>query len=169
LSDIVPTPPEPRPLPFRRPADYYSAPVSEVRPIFPRAVPYGCGAASIVAILILFGAGAVAGSGKGGAIFATLFGTMAGEIRGMWTKDVTAAQKEAFNAEMKALQKNLDEGKISVDNLQPLLRAIRDTSGDSSVDGAETETLTKAARGANAVARSHPAETARPRDPATPR
>ena len=153
MSDILPTPPEPRPLPFRRPADYYSSPLSEVRPIFHRAVPLGCGAASIVAILILFVGGAVAASGKGGTLFAALFGTMTDEIHGMFTKDVTAAQKSAFDAEMKTLRANLAEGKISMDALQPMLRTIRDTSGDSSVTAKETETLTKAARDVNRTAR----------------
>ena len=48
MSDIIPSAPEPRPLPFHRPADYYAAPLSEVRPIFPRWVPFGCGSASLV-------------------------------------------------------------------------------------------------------------------------
>jgi len=152
LSDILPTPPEPRTLPFRRPADYYSAPLSEVRPIVHKGVPYGCGAASLLAIVLLFIGGALAGSGQGGALFATLFGTMAGEIRGMYAKDVTAAQKAAFDAEIKALQKNLDDGKVSISDLQPLLRSIRETSGDSSVTAKELDALTQAARNVNAAA-----------------
>jgi len=176
LSDIIPTAPEPRPLPFRRPADYYAAPLSEVRPIFPRWVPFGCGAASLLAVLVLFAGGAVAGSGKGGALFATLFSAMGDEIKGMYGKDVTAAQKTAFDAEMKTLRKSLADGKVSIDQLQPFLQTIRDVSTDSSVSAAEAEKLTKAAREVNegvarsrgrAVSKPHPAETPRPRDPAT--
>jgi len=177
LSDIIPTAPEPRPLPFRRPADYYSAPLSEVRPIFPRWVPFGCGAASLVAVLVLFAGGAVAGSGKGGALFATLFGAMGDEIKGMFAKDVTAPQKTAFDAEMKTLRANLAGGKVSIDQLQPLLQGIRDASMDNSVSGAEAERLTRAARDVNervarlrgsAVSQFPRPATAQPRNSATP-
>jgi hypothetical protein len=176
LSDIIPTAPEPRPLPFRRPADYYAAPLSEVRPIFPRWVPLGCGAASLVALLVLFAGGAIFSGAKGGALFAMLFTMMRDEVRGMYAKDVTAAQKLAFDAEMKIVLRNLDQGKVSIDQLQPLLQTIRETSMDSSVSGGEVEKLTKAARDMNekvaklpgsAVSESpHPA-TAQPRNPAT--
>jgi len=167
LSDILTTPPEPRALPFRRPADYYSAPLSEVRPIFPKAVPYGCGAVSIVAIVLLFIGGAIAGSGQGGLLFATLFGTMATEIKGMYAKDVTAAQKAALGAEIRTLQTNLEKGNVSMESLQPLLHAIRDASGDNIVTAKETESMTKVAHDVNAHAKPRPAETPRPRDPAT--
>jgi hypothetical protein len=153
LSDIIPAPPEPRPLPFRRPADYYAAPLSEVRPLFPRWVPLGCGTASLVAMVVLFGAGAVAGSGKGGSLFATLFGTMQDEIDGKFTKDVPPAQKSAFDAEMKTLRGNLANGKVSMDRLQPLLREIRDASMDDKVTAGEAVQLTKAAHDVNAAAK----------------
>lgn len=149
MSDIIPTAPEPRSLPFRRPADYYAAPLSEVRPIFPRWVPLGCGALSLAAVIALFAAGAIAGSGKGGSLFATLFGAMSDEIHGMFAKDVTPVQKAAFEVEMKSLRKNLGDGKISIDQLQPLLNAIRDASADSSVSAGEAERLTRAARDVN--------------------
>jgi len=152
LSDIIPTAPEPRPLPFRRPADYYAAPLFDVRPIFPRWVPFGCGAASLLVMLVLFGAGAAAGSGKGGSIFAWMVATMQDEIHGSFTKEVSAAQKAAFDAEMKTLRGNLDQGSVSIDRLQPLLRAIRDASIDSKVTPEEATQLTKAAHDVNAGA-----------------
>jgi len=151
LSDIIPTAPEPRQLPFPRPADYYAAPLSDVRPIFPRWVPFGCGAASLLVILVLFGAGAVAGSGKGGSIFAWMFATMQDEIRGSFTKEVSATQKAAFDVEMKTLRGNLDKGSVSIDRLQPLLRAIRDASIDSKVTPEEATQLTKAAHDVNSA------------------
>ena len=151
--------------------------MSEVRPLFPRAVPYGCGAASIVAILILFGIGVFAGSGKGGSIFGSILGMMAGEIDGMFTKEVSKAQRDAFEAEMKSLEKNLSQGKVSIDKVQPLLRTIRDTSGDNAVTPKEAEMLIQAARAANevaplrgsAVSRSPNPATPQPRNPAPPR
>ena len=156
MSDIIPTAPEPRPLPFRRPADYYAAPLSEVRPIFPRWVPFGCGTASLLGMLVLFGAGALAGSGKGGSIFAWMFATMQDEIHGSFTKEVSPAQKAAFDAEMKLLRGNLDNGSVSIDRLQPLLHAIRDASIDSKVTPEEAAQLTKAAHDVNAAAGQRP-------------
>ena len=156
MSDIIPTAPEPRSLPFRRPADYYAAPLSDVRPIFPRWVPFGCGAASLLVMLVLFGAGAVAGSGKGGSIFAWIFATMQDEIRGTFTKEVSPAQKAAFDAEMKTLRGNLDKGSVSIDRLQPLLHAIRDASIDSKVTPEEAAQLTKAAHDVNASVGQRP-------------
>ena len=162
MSDIIPTAPEPRPLPFRRPADYYTAPLSEVRPIFPRWVPFGCGAASLVAVLVLFAGGAVFSSGKGSALFTLLFTMMRDELRGMYAKDVTSAQKAAFDAEMKVVLKNLEDGKVGMDQLQPMLQTIRDASMDNSVSGGEVEKLTRVAREVN-----EKAATRRPRAPAT--
>ena len=163
MSDILPPPPEPRPLPFRRPADYYAAPLSEVRPLFPRWVPFGCGTASLLMIVVLFAAGAWAGSGKGGSIFATLFSTMQDEMHDMFTKDVTPAQKAAFDAEMNAMRTNLANGKISIDHLQPLLHSIRDASIDSKITPAEAAQLTKAAHDVNASVGQRPRPNGQPR------
>ena len=113
----------------------------------------GCGTASLIVLVLLFLGGALAGGGRGGALFAMLFGTMRGEIDGMFTKDVTPAQKTAFDAEIQSLQRNLDQGKISVDKLQPLLRAIREVSADQRVTPQETERVTAAAREVNRSAK----------------
>ena len=152
MSDLIPSAPEPPSLPFRRPADYYAAPLSDVRPIVPRWAPFGCGTASLVVIVVLFGAGILAGGGKGGSIFATLFGTMQDEIHGMFTKEVTAADKSLFDAEMKTLRGNLAGGKVSIDRLQPLLHAIRDASMDSKITPEEAKKLTSAAHEVNSSA-----------------
>jgi len=53
-----PPPPAPR-LPFRLPADYYASPEPPPR-VFPRAVPFGCGMAAIVFIVVLFVAASMA-------------------------------------------------------------------------------------------------------------
>jgi hypothetical protein len=154
LSDIIPSAPGPRPLPFRRPADYYAAPLSEVRPIFPPWVPYGCGAASLLVIVLLFVAGSLAGSGKAGSLIAALFGTMQDEIRGIFTREVTVGQQKVFDGEMTALRRNLEKGYVSMDRLQPLLHAIRDASIDSKITPEEAKMLTKAAHDLNVAAGS---------------
>src|SRR2546422_5498937 len=91
-------------LPFRRPADYYSSPVGEARPLFPRWVPYGCGTASIILLLLVFALGAAFSSGALGGLLELMFASMQGEIDKMFTPDVNAEQKAAFDAELKKMR-----------------------------------------------------------------
>lgn len=137
-----PSPPPPKPsLPFRRPADYYSSPVDEVRPLFPRWVPYGCGSAAIFILLVIFGAGIAASQGGFGELFDFMFSSIQGETDKMFTKDVKPEQKAAFNAEMKKMREAVRTNKLRVDRLQPLLRSIRDVSEDERVTPPEAERL----------------------------
>jgi len=93
-----PTPAPPPSLPFRRPADYYSSPVGDARPLFPRWVPYGCGSAAIVVLLIVFGLGIAAQRGLMGEMFELMLASMQGEIDKMFTPDVKPADKATFDA-----------------------------------------------------------------------
>src|SRR5947209_9871674 len=97
-------PPEPAAdtLPFRRPSDYYSAPGSTLRPLFPRWVPAGCGWASLIFVVLLFVAGALAP--KSGSALEWLFAKIQTDMTPHFTKSVTAAQKAQFAAEMKTLR-----------------------------------------------------------------
>ena len=156
MSEITPAAPPPPFLPFRRPADYYAAPVEEVRPILPRWAAFGCGSASLVAIVVLFGSGALIGGGKGGELFAYLMATVEDEIHGMQTKEVTAAQKAALDAEMTALRTNLKRGKVSIDKLQPLLRVIREASMDGKITPEETTNLARSAHDVNGTVGQRP-------------
>src|SRR5437867_6165538 len=88
-------------LPFRRPADYYSSPVGDARPLFPRWVPYGCGGAAILVLIAVFGLGLLAARGGIGPLFELMFATMEGEIDKMFTRDVTPNEKAVFAEEMK--------------------------------------------------------------------
>src|SRR6185295_16563959 len=123
LSDITPViSPDPEPpalpppsLPFRRPADYYSSPVGEVRPLFPKWVPFGCGTAAIVGLLVVFGLGIAVSRGGMGELFNFMFASMQGEMDKMFTKDVKPADKMAFEAEMKAMRESVRQNRISVD------------------------------------------------------
>ncbi len=109
-------------------------------------MPFGCGTAAIVALVVLFIGGAVAGSGGAGMLFEMVFGTMQDEIDGMFTKEVQPAQKAAFDGEMKALRERMKGPGVPVAKLQPLLHAIRDASGDGHVTPKETDALTAAIR-----------------------
>ena len=130
-------------LPFRRPADYYSTPTGETKPLFPRWVPFGCGAAAIVLLIAVFVGGVFAARGGMGQLFDFMFGSMQGEIDKMFTKDVTPAQKASFDNEMKTMRDLVRQNRLPIDRLQPLLRTMRDVTSDEHVTPAEADQLTK--------------------------
>jgi len=130
-------------LPFRRPADYYSTPVSGARPLFPQWVPFGCGTASIVVLLLVLALGAAVSRGALGELLDLMFGTMQSEIDKMFTPDVTPPQRAALDAEMKTMRASIRANRLSLDHLQPLLRSMREVSSDEHVTPAETQQLTR--------------------------
>src|SRR5436305_1140681 len=98
----------------RLPADYYADPLSEVRPIFPRWVPLGCGAAAAVFLVLGFAAGAVIMHTGLGKIMAFFVGVSTGELAPLMRKDVTPAQRQALNQELSQLTKNLETDKTNL-------------------------------------------------------
>ena len=143
-----PTPqPAPDPLPFRRPADYSSAPGSDLRPLFPRWVPLGCGWASAVFVVLLFVAGAFAP--RSGSIPDWLFGKIQNDLAAHFTKDVTPAQKAAFSAEMKTLRASATKGKLKLDSTQSFLHVATEVDGDDKIDPAEADKLIESVRDVN--------------------
>jgi hypothetical protein len=145
---VAPPPePAPDPLPFRRPADYYSTPGSNLRPLFPRWVPIGCGWAALAFVVLLFVAGALAP--KSGSVLDMLFGKIQDDIAEHFTKDVNAAQKAAFAAEMKTLRASASHGKLKLDKTQSFLRLATDVDADEKIDPAEVDKLIAAVREVN--------------------
>lgn len=151
------TPPEPASIegyevtpiaavPRRWPGHYYGSVALPPRPLFPKWVPFGCGSAAIVALLILFVGGAIAGSGGAGLIFEMVFGSMQDEIDGMFSRQVPPAQKAEFDEAMKSLRARMKGPGVPLEKLQPLLRAIRDASSDGEVTAQEARGLTDAVR-----------------------
>jgi len=144
MPEVPPEPEQRSPsLPFRRPADYYAAAVGDARPLFPRWVPFGCGTASIVVLLLVFALGVAVSTGALGELLDLMFGTMQGEIDKMFTPDVTAPQRAALDAEMKTMRTAIRANRLSLDHLQPLLRTMREVSSDEHVTPAETQQLTR--------------------------
>jgi hypothetical protein len=127
------------------PAEYYSAPLSEVRPVFPRWAPYGCGIASAVFLIILFAGGSVLSGPKFGEMLDIVLGMSLGEFRGMYASDVSAGSKADFEAEVKAMRDGLRTGKVSPANVQPFLKSMQDAIADKKVTQAELEKLTQSA------------------------
>jgi len=158
--DSEPAPPEPVETPARRPsfplpAEYYSTPPGGRPPIFPSWMVAGCGSLSIVLLVVLFGTGYAAAHGGLSSLTKWFFSQSRGELAGMYTKDVTAAQKAAFDAEMNEMQKNVDAKRVGIEKLQPLLSDIRGAMSDQRVTPQELEKMTGDARAANAAAKMH--------------
>jgi len=132
---------------FRWPSQYYSDPSPEVA--FPRGVTYGCGAASVLVLVLIFAGGAFLSSGGLSQFMGFALGMTMGDVRGIYTKEVTAAEKQALDAAIEALRKNVQDGKVPVSQLQPVLEILRKTMSDGKMQPAEVRQVTAAARKAN--------------------
>jgi len=144
--ESAPAPPPPS-LPFRLPAEYYASP--ERTRVFARAVPFGCGSAAALFLVVLFVAGALFSGDRGGRLVSSLFAVMQSEIDGQFTKDVPAAQKAEFDTQFNELRHRLETGRAKLATLQPFLEKMRDASMDEKVTPEETRKLIEALRGVN--------------------
>jgi hypothetical protein len=131
------------------PADYYSGP--SPRAVLPRGVTFGCGAASVVALILIFAGGAFMASGGMYQFMDLALGMTMSEARGMYSQDVTPAQKKELEDSMDALRKNLRAEKVSIANLDPVLQTIRKTTSDKKLQPSEVTAISAAARKANVV------------------
>ena len=131
---------------FRWPADYYSAPLSEVRPIFPRWVPFGCGLAAAAFFLLLIGAGALLSGERVRGLFDLMIGMTLGQMKPMYQPDVTDAQKAAFETEVEKMREGLRAEKVPVANVQPFFQALQKAVGDEKVTADELAELTETAK-----------------------
>src|SRR6185436_16953514 len=95
-----------------RPADYYSSASPER--VLPQWAPYGCGAASVLILILVFGGGAWLAGGGFTQMMDLVFGITMGEMRGMFAKEVTAAQKQSLEREVETLRQNLRDERVSV-------------------------------------------------------
>jgi len=146
MPELAPEPAPRTPPPFRLPADHYASP--ERTPVFPRAVPFGCGAAAIVFVVAIFGFGATADR-----FMPWLFGIMQSEIDGQFTKDVPAAQRAEFDAQFNELRARLKSGRANLQRLQPFLEKMRSAGMDEKITPEETKALIEALREANQARR----------------
>ncbi|HEY3053452.1 MAG TPA: hypothetical protein VGK04_08705 [Thermoanaerobaculia bacterium] len=146
---IAPTPPpDVPPLLVHFPSDYYCAPLAEVRPIFPKWVPIGCGSASVVILVLLFAGGALLTGARLARFMDFVLGTSLGELRGMYAREITPSQKQQFDAQVKQMREGLRSDTISAQNIQPFLRAMQSAIADKKVTPEELERLMKAAHDA---------------------
>lgn len=137
--------------PFEVPALYYSSPAP--RRIFPRGVTYGCGAAALLALIIVFIGGALASSGRLNELIDLTVGMSTGELKSMYAADVTPEQKKALDDEIAKMREKLRGGKVSIANMQPFLETLRTATSDRRVTAAEVASLESAARKISAAAK----------------
>lgn len=136
---------------FRWPADYYSS--ATPNPVLPQWAPFGCGAAAVVVLILVFAGGALISSGGFNDFMDFAIGMSVSEMKGQFTADVTAAQKKSLDDEIKQMSKNLREKKISIQSMQPFLQRLRDVTSDSKVTAAEAAALQGVARKVNSGAK----------------
>lgn len=137
--------------PFVWPAEYYSS--GSPKPVLPAWAPFGCGAAAVVVLLIVFVGGALVTS-RGLADFMDFaVGMSVAEMKGQYASDVSAARKQSLDAEITLLRKNLGEEKITIPELQPFLELLRNVSSDKKVTAPEAANLEAAVRMINARAK----------------
>jgi hypothetical protein len=135
------------PLPFHRPADYYSTAGTNLRPLFPRWVPLGCGWASLAFVIVLFVAGALAP--RSGSVLDWLFGKIQDDMSSHFSRDVTPDQKAAFNAEMKTMRAAASKGKLKLEKTESFLRLATEVDADEKIDHAEADKLIATLRDVN--------------------
>jgi hypothetical protein len=140
---------------FRLPADYYASPASEVRPIFPRWVPMGCGTAAAIFLMVGFVGGAVVMHTGLGKLMSVVLDMSSGEVAPMIAKDVTPAQRDAMKAELAQLSRNLESEKTTIARLEPVLNTLKEAMDDKKITPAEVEKITKAAHDANQPVAPH--------------
>ena len=131
---------------FAWPAEYYSGP-SPVA-VLPRGVTFGCGAASIVALILVFAGGAFMAAGGLVQLLDLTLGMSMGDVRGMYTAEVTPAHKTELENAIEQLRVGLREKKVSVAQLQPVLETMRKGVSDKKLTANEVQAIAAAARGA---------------------
>jgi hypothetical protein len=144
------------------PAEYYTAPVTDVRPLFPKWVPIGCGTASAVILVLLFAGGAIVNGPRLAQMMDYILGTSLGELKGMYAKEITEQQKSQFDAEVNRLRDGLRNDKVSVQNLQPFLKAMQTAISDKKVTPDELDRLTQTAHDAVAKGKATPPPVEKP-------
>jgi hypothetical protein len=136
---------------FRWPADYYSSPSPKA--VLPQWLTFGCGAAGVLALLVIFIGGALVSRGGFTEFMDFAVGMSMGEMRGMYAADVSAERKKSLDAEVETLRESFRRERVSLPAMQPFLEAVRDVSADSRVTGEEAARLEGIARRINASAK----------------
>lgn len=137
--------------PIRRlilPAEYYSTATPAA--VLPSWATFGCGGVAVLVLILVFAGGAYLSSGGMVDMMDMVFGLSLGEMRAIYTKDVTPAQKTALDTEVETLRENLRKGRVPVPRLDPMLQAMRRATSDAKVSAAEVDEMIATAKKLNA-------------------
>lgn len=142
-DEPAPAPPsDPAPRSFRLPADYYASPATDIRPIFGKRVPFGCGIAAIVFLIGLSVFAAVISRSGFGKLIALLIAPSATAIPQLYASDVTPQERKALEDAMAAFRGKVRANQIPLPKVQPVLQEIQGAIGDHKIDRAEVHELT---------------------------
>ena len=147
ISDPAGTP---GPSPNRRfpwPAEYYASATPER--VLPSWATYGCGGGAVAIMVLVFVGGAWLAGGGFAQFLDLAFGMSLGEVRGMYTPQVSAEQKKAVEVEMEATRAALRNRTLPVKDVQPLLQTLQKVVKDEKVTPAEAQEIAAAARKAH--------------------
>ena len=117
--------------------------------VLPRGVTFGCGAAALAVLILVFAGGAFMASGGIVQLMDLTFGMSMGELRGMYQSDVTDMQKKELEGAIASLRENVRTEKVPLSRLDPVLQTLRKGISDEKMTAAEVEALTAAANKAN--------------------
>lgn len=117
--------------------------------VLPRGVTFGCGAAALAVLILVFAGGAFMASGGIVQLMDLTFGMSMGELRGMYQPDVTDMQKKELEGAIASLRENVRTEKVPVARLDPVLQTMRKGISDEKMTAAEVEALTAAANKAS--------------------
>ena len=145
---VTENPPKPG---FQWPCEYYSSAMP--RPVLPQWAPFGCGAASVLVLLLVFAGGALMSSDRFLDFMDFAIGMSISEMKGQYAGEVSAEQKNALDSEIARMRKNLREKKISMQTMQPFLRHLTEVTSDSNVTALEADSLLGVARKINSSAK----------------
>jgi hypothetical protein len=146
ISEPPATPAAPAARRFLWPAEYYSS--ATPPPVLPRAVSYGCGALSVLVLAAVFAAGAWMSRGGFVQVLDLTLGMTLGQMRGMYTSEVTAADKQSLEREIEAMRAKMREGAVPLPRLQTFLQTLQKSMKDEKIDPAEVRQLTATAQNA---------------------
>ena len=110
---------------------------------------FGCGAASIVALILLAGTGFWMASGGIVDFMDLVFGMSMGEVRGMYASTVSSEEKKELEKAIEVLRGNLRSGKVPVAALDPVLQSMRKGIADKKMESSEVRALAAVARKAS--------------------
>jgi hypothetical protein len=140
---------------FVWPADYYSS--ATPAPVLPKWATFGCGAASVFVLIIVFSVGAWLAGGGMKVVMGFVVSMSGTELRGQYVPEVTEAQKKSISNELNTMAAHLRSDELTVMEVQPFLQRLRAISGDGKVTVVEAtglETLLKSIN-ARSAAKAH--------------